>query len=188
MTAFVLSAAYLLGSVPSAYLAGRVLRGLDIRTRGDGNMGAGNAYRLLGWRAGLAVFASDFCKGMLAIALAKACRVSDGVVLWAGVMAVVGHNWPIFLNFRGGRGEAAAIGVLVALVGWPALICFLLAVALLPIAKSVTLISAVGFILLPFLDILFHRPPDLILYGMFLPALVGTTHFLRVHAPRLLRL
>src|SRR3989304_4401361 len=101
---------YLLGSIPTAYIAGRVLKGQDIRHMGDENMGALNAWRMLGHRAGLLVAIVDGLKGALAILLAQAAHASQTVVMFTGTAAVIGHNWPVYIGFRGGRGAATAVG------------------------------------------------------------------------------
>ena len=107
---------YLLGSIPSAYIAGRLKKGVDIRKVGGGNMGALNVIREVGTAAGYAVFAADVGKGSLAVLVARWLELSQEWVLVAGFAAIAGHNWPVFLGFRGGKGGAAAMGVLLALV------------------------------------------------------------------------
>ena len=96
---------YLLGSIPTAYIAGRLLRGRDIRQMGDGNVGAQNAFRQLGAKVGITVGIIDIGKGALAVLIAQAAGIPLVAVLITGAAAVVGHNWPVFLGVRGGRGE-----------------------------------------------------------------------------------
>jgi glycerol-3-phosphate acyltransferase PlsY len=107
----VLVGAYLLGSVPSAYLAGKWSRGIDIRRYGSGNVGATNLLRFTSKRVALPVIIFDSAKGM--IMLAVAWRLGLGVTeqLVAGIAAIVGHNWPCFLRFSGGRGVITTMGV-----------------------------------------------------------------------------
>ena len=140
---------YLLGSTPTAYIAGRLLKGKDIRQMGDGNMGARNAFRELGARVGIAIFFVDAAKGALVIIIAQAAGIPQLAVLFTGAAAVVGHNWPVFIGFRGGRGESTTIGVLLALITQPMLILTGPAVLTLFIKKNVTLASCVLFIPLP---------------------------------------
>jgi acyl phosphate:glycerol-3-phosphate acyltransferase len=113
---------YLLGSIPTAYIASHLIKGKDIRQMGDTNMGAANAYRELGARTGITVGVVDAAKGALSIALADRAELSHVLVLSCGLAAVIGHNWPIFLGFRGGRGVSTSIGVLLTTVTWPILI------------------------------------------------------------------
>jgi glycerol-3-phosphate acyltransferase PlsY len=170
---------YLLGSIPTAYIAGRALRGKDIRQMGDGNVGAGNAFRQLGAKSGLAVFFVDAGKGVLAITIAQATNAAQPWVLLAGAAAVIGHNWPVFLGFRGGRGEATTIGVLLTLITQPMLILAGPAIATLLIKKNVTVASCVLFIPLPFVCWWLGVPGLLVAYVIALACLVGFTHFIR---------
>ena len=108
---------YLIGSVPTAYVFGRVLRGIDIRNYGSGNVGATNALRVLGKGPGALVLAIDTFKGIVAVLVLSAGF--DIVPVWQkmllGLAAVAGHNWTVFLQFRGGKGIATSLGVLMGL-------------------------------------------------------------------------
>jgi glycerol-3-phosphate acyltransferase PlsY len=170
---------YILGSLPTAYIAGRILKGKDIRKIGDENAGAANAYRELGPRAGILVFIADAAKGAAVILIAQAAHMTQVVVMLAGVAAVVGHNWPVFLGFRGGRGESTTIGVLLVLVTLPMLVLAIPALLVLVIRKKVILASAVLFAPLSLVGWWFGTSVPLIIYSIALPCLVGFTHFLR---------
>jgi len=171
--------AYLLGSIPTAYIAGRLKKGVDIRQVGDGNMGAGNAFHQLGPGTGFTVGTLDAVKGALAISFAQAASLPQAAVLLAGVAAVIGHNWPVFLNFRGGRGEATTIGILLVLVTQPVLITGAFAAAVLIRSKKVLLASAVLFIPLPFVCWWLGMSGALIAHSVGLPCLVGITHYIK---------
>ncbi|WP_240125761.1 glycerol-3-phosphate 1-O-acyltransferase PlsY [Thermomonas alba] len=119
----VLLAAYLLGSLSGSLLLGR-LRGVDIRRHGSGNAGGTNALRTLGWRFALGVVAIDVGKGALAAWLGL--RLAPGWAYPAAALAVVGHVWPLWHGFRGGKGAATAVGALLVL--WPQAVLPLLAV------------------------------------------------------------
>jgi acyl phosphate:glycerol-3-phosphate acyltransferase len=112
--ALILAAAYLLGSLPTGYLVGR-LRGVDIRTVGSRNVGATNVFRVLGTRLGVAVMAVDIAKGIAAVILARAV-LDDPWPLVAAGAAIVGHVYPVWLRFHGGKGVAVAAGALIGLV------------------------------------------------------------------------
>ena len=136
LVVIMLAAAYLLGSLPTAIIAGRLLKGIDIRTEGSGNAGATNAARILGFRAGLVVAVVDLAKGMAAVLLVSriaALPGSAGPVL-CGIAAVSGHVFPIFVGFRGGKGVATSAGAAIAL--FPVLAPFCLACFLLVAALS----------------------------------------------------
>ncbi|MGD9117330.1 MAG: glycerol-3-phosphate acyltransferase [Dehalococcoidia bacterium] len=179
MAWLIVALGYFLGSVPTAYLAGRTLKGVDIRQIGDGNMGAANAYRQLGPKIGFMVGIVDAAKGALAVLIALAINAPQAVVLLTGAAAVFGHNWPIFLGFRGGRGESTTIGVLLAVLTVPMLIVAAPAVLAHFILRDTTKAAAVIFVPLPFLCWILGLSGVLIAYSIALPCLVGFTHFLR---------
>ncbi len=180
MTWLIVLLGYILGSIPTAYIAGRLLRGKDIRQVGDGNMGARNAYHELGHKTGVGVFFIDVAKGALPVLIAQAASLSQVGILLTGLAAVVGHNWPIFIGFRGGRGEATAIGVLLALITQPMLILVGPVVVTLVVKKNVILASCVLFIPLPLICWWLGVPGVLVSYSVALPCLVGITHFFRM--------
>ncbi len=171
--------AYFIGAVPTAYIAGRLVVRQDIRRMGDANMGAANAYRELGPGIGLIVFFIDAAKGALVIFIAQLVNLPQIGVLLVGVAVVVGHNWPVYLGFRGGRGESTTIGILLILVTLPMLIMAVPALITLYLKKNVTLASAVLFVPLSLLGWWLHLPGVIIAYSIGLPCLVGFTHFLR---------
>lgn len=123
--ALALLSSYLLGAIPTGYLAGRLLKGIDIRTLGSGNVGATNVFRNLGARAGAVVLAVDMGKGLLAVTLVP---VLMGLVpnhldtLACGLVAVLGHDYTCFLGFKGGKGVATSAGVLLGLETWATLL------------------------------------------------------------------
>ena len=108
---------YLIGSIPTAYLLGRWLKGIDIREHGSGNVGATNAFRVLGKGPGIAVLLIDVIKGIISTTLiANMWGINDTFILVIlGLITVAGHNWTIFLNFHGGKGIATTLGVLIGL-------------------------------------------------------------------------
>ena len=103
--------AYLLGSVPSAYLAGKWSRGIDIRRYGSGNVGATNLLRITSRRVALPVIIFDSAKGIIMVAVAWQLGLGVTEQLLVGIAAIVGHNWPVFLRFSGGRGVITTMGV-----------------------------------------------------------------------------
>ncbi|MDH4068451.1 MAG: glycerol-3-phosphate acyltransferase, partial [Dehalococcoidia bacterium] len=106
---------YLLGSIPTAYIVSRVRTGIDIRTIGSGNMGGANVMREIGTREGVFVGLFDIAKGAGAILIAQGLNVSELWIFGAGFAAVVGHSFPVFAGFRGGRGSATIIGIFLVL-------------------------------------------------------------------------
>ncbi len=140
-TAAALIVAYAAGSIPSAYIAGRLVKGIDLRTVGSGNLGATNVYRALGAKVAAAVFAVDMLKGALPAALLPALVLpseaigTDRAAWWAlafGIAAIVGHAKPVFLLLRGGgKGVATAAGIFAALAPVPLVIALLVFAAVL---------------------------------------------------------
>jgi glycerol-3-phosphate acyltransferase PlsY len=181
LTVSILVLAYLIGSFPTAYIAGRLVSGNDIRLMGDCNMGAQNAFRLFGPRVGIAVGLIDAIKGALVIFIARLADMSVPIVLLAGILAVMGHNWPVFLHFRGGRGEAVTIGILLTLSTWPMIVAGVISLLTLLKTKNVTLSSVPLFVLLPLSGWIFHINGIYIVYGIVLPVIVALTHLSRVH-------
>ncbi len=175
----IVALSFLLGCIPTAYIAGRLSRSRDIRQLGDGNMGAQNAFRELGVKIGVAVGIVDASKGALAILIAQAANTHQVVILLAGSAVVIGHNWPVFLGFRGGRGESTTIGVLLLLVTQPILLVSVIAAAVLIKTGNVIKASAALFIPLPLVCWWLGVSGLLIAYSIGLPCLVGFTHFLR---------
>ena len=111
-----LLASYLVGAIPTSYLAGRLFRGIDLREHGSKNLGATNVYRTLGWKYAVPVGLFDIAKGAVPV-LAFAPRVSDSQVfaLGCGIAAILGHVFSVFVRFRGGKGVATAAGVMLGL-------------------------------------------------------------------------
>jgi len=155
MNALALIFGYLLGSIPTAYLIALAKTGGDTHALGVGNVGGLNTIRQVGMSAGLAVIVIDIVKGALTIILAYyALKVDTIFVLGAGVMAVVGHNWMIWLGFRGGRGMAATVGVLAASTliygyGWIFLIFMGIILIVGLISRNIVLGNAVSLFALP---------------------------------------
>lgn len=106
---------YLLGSFPTAVVVSRLTRGVDIRDLGDGNMGARNMYRTLGHGAGVAVALADACKGAISVLVARWLGLTPFWQAGAGVMSVLGHDFPVYVKFRGGQGLATILGTFLAL-------------------------------------------------------------------------
>lgn len=156
---------YLIGTFSSAYIIGKVFLKIDIRGHGSGNSGATNAVRVMGKKFGILTFLLDFLKGVLAVVIGSLLLGEIGG-LYAALFAVVGHNWPFYLNFKGGKGVSTTIGGL-ALLNFPvALISVIIGVSVGAISKFVSLGSITFFITVPIITLLwdgFNRPKFLIL-------------------------
>jgi glycerol-3-phosphate acyltransferase PlsY len=113
---------YLVGAIPTSFLAGRIFRGIDLREHGSGNLGATNLYRTLGWKFAVPVGLFDIAKGAIPVVLfAPQVAASERVAVACGVAAVIGHVYSIFVRFRGGKGVATAAGVMLGLAPYAVL-------------------------------------------------------------------
>lgn len=169
--------AYLLGSISVSFIAGKLVSGLDIREHGSGNAGATNSLRVLGWKVGIVVLLADIFKGVLAIAFAHLLTGdSPWAMALAGLFAVIGHNWPVYFQFRGGKGVATTIGVLLTLSPVPVLYAGVVALALLLLTRYVSLASLVLLALSPIFEIALHAPSPYIWISFILAVLTFWRH------------
>jgi len=159
---------YLLGSIPCAYIAGRLVKGVDIRRVGGGNAGALNVMREVGTTAGFAVFLADIAKGSLAVLVAQWLGFPLIAVFFAGFASVVGHNWPVWLRFRGGQGLATTMGVFFALAPVEFGISFAIIVIVILLTSNPRLGSVVGLAFFPLFVWLFDGDLNLIVYSIAL--------------------
>ena len=157
---------YLLGSIPTAYIVSRARKGIDIRTVGSGNMGGGNVMREIGTHEGVFVGLFDVAKGAGAVLVAQALNLSELWVFGTGFGALVGHSFPVFAGFRGGRGAATTIGIFFVLAPTAALV--MLAVVAIPFFTTRKFGGAVliGFALLPLFVWLLVGSLSLIRYAL----------------------
>lgn len=146
-----LLASYLIGSLPSGWLAAKWLRGLDIREHGSGSIGATNVLRVVGKAPAAVVLLVDVLKGTAAVLLARQLDADPGWEVTAGFAALVGHSWPLWLGFRGGKAVATALGILLGLSPPVALACFGVFLLVLSAFRIVSLASLVAGLLLPVL-------------------------------------
>jgi glycerol-3-phosphate acyltransferase PlsY len=158
---------YLLGSIPFAYIVARLKKRVDIRQLGGGNVGALNVYREVGPAFGLAVLAADVAKGALAVLIARWLALDLIWVGIAGFAAVAGHNWPVFLRFKGGKGAATVMGVLIPLVPIQFAIGLGIAIVVVMITSNIRL-GMIGLAFIPLIAWLFDKPSTLIFYSLAL--------------------
>lgn len=177
--------AYLIGSIPSSVWIGKRFYGVDVREHGSGNAGFSNTVRVLGWRAGLPVFLIDVLKGYLAVSLAHfAASLMPGSVafinlqLLLGAAGVLGHIFPIYVGFKGGKGVATLLGLLLAIQPQVTLICLAIFVVVFFTTRYVSLSSMAAGIAFPILNILvFHTTAvSLIIFSMIVSILLLLTH------------
>ena len=160
--------AYLLGSIPAAYIAGRLRKGIDIRQVGSRNMGAMNVFYRVGVVSGLLVLAVDVGTGAAAVLVARWLGVPVVVELIAGATAVIGHNFPVWLRFRGGKGGATVIGVLFFLVPWSIPVVLAVFSVLLLLTRFPTLSYGVALLCFPFVAWLIYHRGDYVAFSALL--------------------
>jgi glycerol-3-phosphate acyltransferase PlsY len=142
--AAVLVFAYLLGSLPTALIFSRRVKRVDVRTVGDGNMGARNTFHSIGPKFGVMVAVIDFFKGALPVLLAYLLGLELGWQFLAGILAILGHDFPIFAGFRGGQGTASTLGVMAVLFPLPTLAGLIVYGGLYLVTRSSNLSCSIG--------------------------------------------
>ncbi|MFA8437987.1 glycerol-3-phosphate 1-O-acyltransferase PlsY [Pueribacillus sp. YX66] len=164
---------YLLGSISFSYLLGKYIKKVDIRKYGSGNAGATNTLRVLGKGPAIAVLLLDIAKGIVAVMISSLLGGEEWVPFLAGLFAIIGHNWPIFFGFRGGKGIATTIGVLLVLVPYPALLAGVGAIILIFLTRYVSLGSLVFTLLTPIFILFFDQYPISFFYSALIFTLLS---------------
>ncbi len=188
---------YLIGSIPTSILAGKLLKGIDIRQHGSGNAGATNVFRVLGWKAGITVLLIDIMKGVVPtvwvyqIGLADLSWQPINAQICAGLAAVFGHIWTVFAGFKGGKGVGTGAGMIIGLAPLAVLIALLVFITTVAVTRFVSLGSILASLTLPV--VLFVErfalsqpvPNQLLVLSLFIPLLIIYTH--RSNIQRLLK-
>jgi glycerol-3-phosphate acyltransferase PlsY len=190
----ILLVAYLIGSIPTSVWIGRSLFGIDVRDRGSKNAGATNAMRIFGWKAGLSVLIIDILKGWLAVNLIHLTNyyipeTGDFIEfqLLLGIAAIIGHIFPIYVGFRGGKGVATLFGLVLAINPEPTMLCVGVFLVTLIITKYVSLSSMIAGFAFPVMVIFVFKTatPSLVIFSMIIAVLLLFTH--QKNIERLLR-
>ena len=169
-------AAYLIGSIPMGLIFGKLIWKKDLRRFGSHNIGATNAWRILGRKAGLLIFILDFIKGQLGVLLGAYLLASPGAMVVGGLFAVLGHIFPIFIGFRGGKGVATGLGVISALMPKVTLIVVVVWVVLTLITRYVSVASIVAAVLTPILAAVFKEPIIYFLFALVIAVFIVFRH------------
>ena len=171
--AILLLVAYVIGSIPTGLIIGKLFFKTDVRKYGSKNIGATNTFRVLGLKAALPVFLGDAGKGAVGVLL---FYLNPEWMIAGGLCAMIGHNWSLFLKFSGGRGVATGLGVLIALSPVVAAICFAVWAVIVKFTSFVSLGSIVAAILVPVLMYLMAEPVPYIIFGGIAAAFVVFRH------------
>ncbi|NEW06095.1 glycerol-3-phosphate 1-O-acyltransferase PlsY [Paenibacillus sp. SYP-B3998] len=170
---------YLLGSISFSYLFGKWFKGIDIRKHGSGNAGATNTLRVLGKGPAILVLLLDGFKGVAAVCIGIWAAPGPDQIwirVLCGLAAIVGHNWPVYFGFRGGKGIATTIGVMATLCFLPTVIAGLTAIIIIAITRFVSLGSLILTALLPFLIWGMDRPLPILLISILLCVFAFVRH------------
>ncbi len=172
---------YLLGCIQTAYLVGQKVKSIDIRQHGTQNAGASNVTTLMGWRYGALVAMVDILKATLAVSLGRALAPQDVTPAFvAGAAAIVGHIFPVFLRFRGGKGAASLIGMLIGLDLRLALVAAALLVSLTLVTDYIALGSIAMYLMLPIGLYILHYSPLCIAISIGLAVLIIWKHWINI--------
>ncbi len=183
---------YLIGAIPTAFIFGKIFFGIDIREHGSGNVGATNAFRVLGKKLGSIVLAIDILKGVLPVAIfGSFFLTNEYIAFFSAMMAVVGHNWTCFLQFKGGKGVATSAGVFIGLtiafadIRLAVMLCILLWIVSFLLTAYISVSSMMAAIFLPVLMIIFKAPVSIVLLSIIFALFVVFKH--RPNIQRILR-
>jgi acyl phosphate:glycerol-3-phosphate acyltransferase len=167
--------AYLSGSVPVGFLLAS-LTGVDIRRQGSGNIGATNVARVVGWRRGLLTLLGDVLKGLLPVLLALYFGLEPWAIFWVGLTSFLGHVYPVFLKFRGGKGVATALGILLAVAPAATAILALVFAVVAVSSRAVSLASLIAAALAPLVLWLLWCPLPFVALSFVLALLIVVRH------------
>lgn len=172
--------AYLLGNISTSYIVAKRLAGVDIRTQGSGNAGSTNVLRTLGKKAGALTFIGDVLKGLIAVLIARfiaySVNLDNTTCAYIAVVAVVlGHNYPVFLGFKGGKGVATSLGSMLGMNPLVALLCLGFFIIIVAMTKYVSLGSILGIGLSPVIMMINNNTKG-VLVTLFLTISVAITH------------
>ncbi|MDD3115150.1 MAG: glycerol-3-phosphate 1-O-acyltransferase PlsY [Anaerovibrio sp.] len=167
---------YVLGSVPNGLILGRAVWGIDLRQHGSKNIGATNAWRTIGKAGGISIFVLDMLKGAVSAYLGIHLGGSELAGIICGLLAIAGHSWSIFLGFKGGKGVATGLGVILMLMPWVTLIVFVVWFVIVRLTGYVSLASMVGAVLVPVLALLFSLHTEFLVLGLIAAVFIVYRH------------
>lgn len=169
---------YFIGSIPFSFLAAKLVKNIDLRKVGNKNIGATNAFKSAGFITGAIAVVGDAGKGIIAVFIAQKLLMPLYIVLACGFFAVIGHNWPVFLKFKGGRGLATSFGVVAYLMPLATAITALFWICIALIKKDFRFRGFLfSMLVFPFLAIALYKDPYLVIFGFVIVILLWTMCF-----------
>jgi glycerol-3-phosphate acyltransferase PlsY len=167
---------YILGSIPTGLLVARWQKGVDIRQHGSGNIGMTNVLRAVGKGAAALTLVGDLAKGLIPVLLARAWLVSPWAIGFVALATVVGHMYPLFAGFHGGKGVATTLGASIPLLPGPLLLAFIVWVVCVALRRQISLGSLASAATLPVVALLWGSPTAYVLYALVAAALIWYRH------------
>ncbi len=178
---------YLIGSIPNGLIIGKLIYNTDLRQYGSHNIGATNAWRTLGHKAGLTIFVLDFLKGVVSVLFAAiigangTAPAAPFALILGGTMAIVGHSCSLFLQFKGGKGVATGLGVITILMPQAAICAFILWLIIVVVTRYVSLASMVAAVSVPLQAYYWDKTWEYIVFGVLAAAFVVYRHNANIH-------
>lgn len=174
--AILVIAAYLIGSLPNGLIFGKLIWKKDLRQCGSHNIGATNAWRVLGRKAGFLIFLLDLIKGQIGVLLGGCLIGTPGAMVLGGLLAMIGHVFPLFLGFKGGKGVATGLGVISALMPTITAIIFVVWLVLTLLTRYVSVGSIVAALLAPILAACFKEPAEFFAFALAAAVVIVWRH------------
>lgn len=168
---------YIIGSIPFSFTIAKLFKGIDIRKLGTKNVGAMNIISVAGMFPGIIALLFDISKGALVVHLTNKITEDIGVSLTSGLFTVIGHNWPIFLKFKGGKGVATTIGILLLISPFSLLILYLIAIPIIILITNDSYMSAsIGFLILPLILWFLEKNIWFVIFGILIALIIVIRH------------
>ena len=188
-TAIFIILAYFLGSIPFGLIIGRLVRGIDVRQHGSGNVGATNVFRVVGKKWGILVLALDALKGYAAVAIPvwANAQVAPPVLILTGIVAILGHSFSIWLKFKGGKGVATSLGVFLGLAAYPTILAFAVFLLVFMVSRIISISSLSAAIVFPIILFCVYRSEALFIW-LFPVSLLLAAFIFYTHRANILRL
>lgn len=158
LSTLVVIISYLVGAIPFGLLFGKLFANIDVRTMGSGNIGATNVLRAAGKKAAILTLVADALKGLMPVLIVRALFQDDVTTAVSGAAAILGHNFPLYLGFKGGKGVATSFGVVLGVSPWIGLICLLTWLVAASLWRYSSLSALLAFAVYPILTFLFATP------------------------------
>lgn len=185
ISVLILAFSYLLGAIPNGLIFGRIIWHKDLRKLGSKNIGATNAWRVLGKPAGIFIFVLDFMKGAISVWLAETFVNTPTIMVLAGICAIIGHTFSVYLRMHGGKGVATGLGVIAMMMPKVTLIVFAIWLGIVLITRYVSIGSCIAAAFVPILAYFFDEKTEFVLFGLLAAIFIIYKHKENIYRLRL---